>query len=353
MAPSIGIDFDNCLVETYSIFPFILLFEFYILKALKAPGVSKLTRQSLERAKNTFYNKIADNEVQTGGTMFRPAFLKFLPDKLKLRQQGKLNKLFIYSNNGYNKVIDTVDHILALVLQKQLAPYSTDKSVLITNEKDGMIHTLYPRINLDNPCRSSEERVENYRGKTLSGIQACLGQYIDAKDLWYIDDTFDHPVLKNELNSNYIKVEPYTVRLGNTKLTEFFIDTFPISVFSDVSPTGTVLVNSINNLLTGFRPTSRDGRDVIIKKFKAVLNKFSKDSIRAPGLWAKDKVDKDLNLINTRISGSMLQPTHVNTVVSNTIVEEYKTPIVGGRQRGILPVSSLSRKTRKLRKDLK
>jgi hypothetical protein len=349
MAPSIGIDFDNCLVETYSIFPFILLFEFFILKDLKAPGVSKLTRQSLERARITFYSKIADNEVQTGGTMFRPTFLKLLPEKLKLRQQGKLNKIFIYSNNGYNKIIDTVDHILALVLQKQA---TIDKSALITNEKDGMIHALYPRINLDNPCRSSEERIENYRGKSLVGIQACLGQQIDAKDLWYIDDTFDHPLLKNELGSNYIKVEPYTVRLGNTKLTEMFIDAFPISVFSDVSPTGTVLINSINSLLTGFRPTSRDGRDAIIKKFKSVLNKFSKDSIRAASIWAKDKVDKDLNLINTRISGAMLQPTHVNTVVSN-IVAEYKTPIVGGRQRGILPISSLSRKTRRLRKDLK
>ena len=349
MAPSIGIDFDNCLVETYSIFPFIVLFEFFILKAIMVPGVSKFTKQSLERARNTFYSKIADNEVQTGGTMFRPAFLKLLPEKLKLRQQGKLNKLFIYSNNGYNKIIDTVDHILALVLQKQS---SIDKSALITNEKDGMIHTLYPRINLDNPCRSSEERIENYRGKSLAGIQACLGQQIDVKDLWYIDDTFDHPVLKNELNYNYVKVEPYTVRLGNTKLTEFFIDSFPITIFSDLSPTGTILINSINGLLTGFRPTSRDGRDALIKKFKSVLNKFSKDSIRAPALWAKDKVDKDLNLINIRLSGSMLQPTHVNTTVSNA-VEEYKTPIVGGRQRGILPISSLFRKTRRLRKDLK
>ena len=37
----LGFDFDNCLVEDYSLVPFILLFEILIPRALKQPGHSK------------------------------------------------------------------------------------------------------------------------------------------------------------------------------------------------------------------------------------------------------------------------------------------------------------------------
>jgi hypothetical protein len=360
MSPSIGFDFDECLVQAYTIVPFVLLFEVLLPRAMKVPGYSKSARFYIDKARSVFYQKIADNEVKTKGTLFRPSLLKLMPKLLKLRQERKIHKLFIYSNNGINELLNVVDHILALTLKK--APYLVSDGELI-KEADGM-HVLVPRIHIDNPCRVAREikGADGFREKTLLGIQQCLGENISEKELWFIDDTEYHKDLMAHLKDNYVVVESYSVHVSNKVLAEMFIDSFPLEFFLPGSAVSAVLLPEINRLMPGFRPTAKETKTSLVEKFGKVLNKFSEPGAgRAMGVWKEDHVTSDLKKIETKLSAAIHQdepvvsnyPTIYSAPVGGANAQAYSAPKGGARHRGPLPVSSRKRKTRKLRTDRK
>jgi hypothetical protein len=358
MSPSIGFDFDECLVQAYTIVPFVLLFEVLLPRAMKAPGYSKNAKFYINKARSVFYQKVADNEVKTKGTLFRPSLLKLMPKLIKLRQEGKIHKLFIYSNNGINELLNAVDHILALTLKK--APYSVNDGELI-KEADGL-HVMVPRIHIDNPCRVSTELkgADGFREKTLSGIQQCIGENISEKDLWFLDDTEYHKDLMDHLKEKYIVVESYSVYLSNKALADMFIDSFPLEFFLPGSPIASALIPEINRLMPGFRPTSKETKASLIEKFGKVLNKFSEPGAgRVMAVWKEDHVNSDLKKIETKLSNAIHQetpvisnyPTVYSPPVGGANAKACSAPLGGALHRGILPPSSLRRKTRKLRKD--
>jgi hypothetical protein len=358
MSPSIGFDFDECLVQAYTMVPFVLLFEILLPRALKVSGVSRDIKFYVEKARSVFYQKVADNEVKTKGTLFRPSLLKIMPKLLKLRQEGKIHKLFIYSNNGINELINVVDHILALTLKK--SPYSVNDGELL-KEADGF-HVLGPRIHIDNPCRVSIEPkgADGFREKTLSGIQGCLGENISEKDVWFLDDTEYHRDLMERLKDNYVVVESYSVHLSNKVLADMFIDSFPLEFLLPGSPFAIILIAEINRIMPGFRPGTKETKQSLIEKFGKVLNKFSEPGAgRAMGVWKEDHVNSDLQKIERKLSGAINQgsavisnyPSTYRTPIGGACAKAYSAPTGGARHRGILPVSSLKRKTRKLRKE--
>jgi hypothetical protein len=359
MAPTVGFDFDECLVQAYTLVPFVLLFEILFPRAVKIPGKSSNVSFFIQKGRTVFYNKIAENEVKTKGTLFRPSLLKLLPKLIKLRQESKIGKLFIYSNNGIIELINAVDSILALTLQKQ--PYNVNQGELI-KEADGL-HVLAPRIHIDNPCRISIETkgTDGFREKSLSGIQACLGENISENDLWFLDDTEYHRNLMERIKSNYIVVESYSVHLSNKVLAEMFIDSFPIEFFLPGSPISIILLQEINRIMPGFRPGAKETKKSLSEKFTKVLNKFSEPGAgRAMNIWKEDHVNSDLQKIEKRLSNVINQQAPVvsnyPTVYSAPIggaSSPYSSPLRGLRQRGPLPVSSRTRKTRKLRADRK
>jgi len=338
MAPTIGFDFDKCLAEAYTFVPFVLLLEILLPKALKLPGTSKQAILYIEKSKEVFYKKVALNEVKTKGTMFRPSTLKLLPKLIKLRQQGQINKLFIYSNNGINELINAVDHILGLVLQE--VPYNVKADELI-NEND-RLHVLTPRIHMNNSCRASEPVEGEFREKSIGGIQACLGESILESELWYLDDTQYHKKLMDEIKDHYIVVEPYSINVSNKKLAELFIQSFPLDAFTPGSPTSSILINEINRIMPGFRPSSKETQVSLFEKFTKVLNKFSPEgSGRMLSNWKEDHVNSDLLKIEKSLHGAIEKP--------KTVFQTYSSPIGGVRHRKDLPVFSRSNKTRKLR----
>jgi len=345
MAPIIGIDFDKCLAEAYTILPFVLLFEVLIPNSLK----ENMTYKSyFEKARSIFYKNIAQNEITTKGTIFRPSFLKLLPQLIKLRQRGHVNKMFIYSNNRVNELLNAVDHILALVLQE--APYNVRPDELI-KEEDGRLHVLTPRIHRDNICRSSEPLEVHFREKTRGGIESCLGEPILDSDLWFIDDTRDHQKLMNEIGSQYVVVEPYTVILSNKVLTKLFIESFSIESFSPDTPIGIILLTAINhpNLMPGFRPTAKESYTSLSEKFLKVLRKFSPNgSGYIKPVWKEDHINKDLQYMEKSLSSVLLSEKK-----TQQSIQQYKTPIGGGVHLGRYPVASRLKRTRKLRKDRK
>jgi hypothetical protein len=301
MSVNIGIDFDRCLTEAHTLVPFVLILEILLEKELLSP-ISKTAKVLLLKSRDTFYSKLADNEIATKGLIFRPSLLKLMPTLIHLRQQNKINKIFIYSNNTIEQLIHVCDYIMALVLQK--APYSVNKDALI--QEGNRIHTLTPRIHMDNLCRSSEVMEGDFKEKTFEGIRACLGENISESDLWFIDDTLHHTRLVSELKERYIHVEQYTVKISNKRLAELFIESFSIDAFTPGNSTSEILLRMINRVLPGFRPSGKEQRTTLIEKFSTLLNKFTPSGGgRLISKWKDDHVQSDFLKIE-RALGTVL-----------------------------------------------
>jgi hypothetical protein len=338
MTPIIGFDFDQCLVEAYTLVPFVLFFETLLPKALKSPTIKPELKLYLEKFKKIFYERIAENEVKMKGYIFRPGMLKILPKLIKQRQEGQIRRMFIYSNNGILDLLNAVDHILALVLKK--APYSVTENELIM-EQDGL-HVLTPRIHIDNPCRVSVETKDagGFSEKTLAGIQNCLGENINPSDLVFVDDSREHIHLMETLQSNYILVEPYKIHLPNEKLAEFFLESFPVEAFTPGNKISSIVLTELNRILPGFRPTGQESKSSLVDKLKKVLRVFSpRGSGRLAGQWKEDHNNSDYKVLEKLLKQS------TPSITEYEVPTVYKTP-VGGRP---IKPNSLFNKNRKLR----
>ena len=148
----IGFDFDKCLAETYTLMPIIDFLEAILPAAYET--ADEAIKEALISQKNKFYEILASNEVVTSGTIIRPSFLKVLPDLLKRRNSGDIDRLFIYSNNESQHLVDAVDHILALALERLSVP----RDHMVT-EEDGSLHTFTPRICKNAGCRDRKSVV--------------------------------------------------------------------------------------------------------------------------------------------------------------------------------------------------
>jgi hypothetical protein len=343
MAPTIGFDFDLCLAEAWTLVPFILILETLLEKELAVPDISKSSRFLLTKGREIFYNKIAENEVKTGGTIFRPSMLRLLPALIKLRQQGKIEHLFIYSNNKMRQLIDVCDHILALILQK--APFNVKKNALISG-KNSRIHTLTPRIHIDHPCRNYETLEGKFKEKKFKAIRTCLQGNIRKSDLWFIDDTEHHTELINDLQKRYITVEPYEIKIPNKKLAEMFIESFTIQSFAPNSSTSAIFLKIINIVLPGFIPTGKEPRSELIQKLTETLDNTRPEGSGnlVPG-WDLDHSNADFIKIETSLKPILLPQS---SPISN-ILNSYKAP-VGGKPISRRNRNRILRTRRKSRK---
>jgi len=341
MIPSVGFDFDSCIANAYSITPFVIILERLVPSILSKQPSLKNEMVFLQKSRLIFYQKLAENEIATKGTILRPSILRLLPKLLELKQQGNLRQLFIYSNNSSAEIIHVVDHIMALVLNK--APYNVPDQQLV-KDTDGFLHTLSPRFHLDAPCRSVEVKDSTgFREKSLDGINACLGESIAPTDLWYLDDTRYHAKLMNQIKENYLVVEPYNVQLSNKRIAEIFIESYPADAFKPNTRIGNVLLTEINRLMPGFRPTGFETRERLMEKLVKVLNAFSPDSGgKVFSRWKEDHVNKDYKLLEQGLNGAM-NPMKANTINDMNKPLTYKNPIGGS-------LTKKGRKTRRIRK---
>jgi len=274
-----------------------MLFEVHLRRELEIPTVTSETKTHIEDCINNFYERIALNEIRTGGTIFRPSFLKLLPKLLKLRQRGKISNLFIYSNNGLYEAINTADRILAIVIQKQ--PYNVMKEELI-KEKDNIIHVLSPRIFLDAACRIKHEPVHgsHFREKSLNGIRECVN---DVDKLWFLDDTRHHTILLNELKERYVVVKPYNINIQNKTLADFFVKSFSIDAIRPDSEISSILLSGIEKTMPGFIVGTGDSDKEVYSKFIHALNKFSPSAKNSPIIWTKEQTHSDYIYLKTSL----------------------------------------------------
>lgn len=341
MAPVIGFDFDECLAQAYSLVPFVLLLDRLLPRALKSPSVSSVTRGILEKSANAFYLRIALNEVETKGTFFRPSFLTLLPRLLALRQQGLVEHLFLYSNNGISNLLEILDHILALTLIQK--PYSVPQDRLLKSP-NGKLHCLSPRASLDDPCRAVEPKDPNgFREKSVSGISSCIGSAVNVDELYYFDDTRMHTGLMNAIQNRYIVVKKYEVRMANKKLAEMFIETFPSSAFYAGSKEANVLLTQLQVLLPAFRPNGRESVKTLTDKLTKELSKFSPlAGGRVARNWNAAEIAADEQVLNVGIGAVFSYGQVTNENQSGSI---FRVPIGGSRE------SKTRRRRRKTRRN--
>ena len=297
--PIIGFDFDECLAQGSSITLFSLFLEGNI-----------SDNQELKKYKDAFYALLANNEIITKGTIFRPSLLKLMPKLLKLRQEGHIERLFIYSNNRINELLKSADHILALVLQND--PYNVNTDALI--EENGRLQVLSPRITHDDSCRGVEPLNQGNREKTFNGIKSCLGMSLVEKDLWFLDDTKHHISLMDSIGDQYINVKPYEVKLNNKKLIDLFFEAFPLNLFTSNTTFLTEFqkVFAINNL----------NIETLPRDFEETLNKLLPDSKRVIKGWNTQEVNKDIEFLEKSLEGAITvsKPTRNYTPLSNTTI---------------------------------
>ena len=247
----IGFDFDGCITESYSIMPVIFFLEVILKEEIKntVEPLPILVKNALTFHINNFYNNIAENELITGGTIFRPSILKILPELLKQRFEKKIDTLFIYSNNQDLKLINIIDHILALIFTKLTPP--VPEIHLIKEVETGYLHTLAPRIHKLAPCRSSEKLIGfSYKEKTFNGIQTCLRKSMNESELLFLDDTRDHTDLVNKLGlgKQYIQTSKYEIKMKNSKIAEILFKSFPKEYFISNNLMGSIFLKAYSKL---------------------------------------------------------------------------------------------------------
>lgn len=368
MAPIIGFDFDDCLTNAYSILPIILFLETLLIKELRAPGVSKDTRLNALFARSRFYDALAENEVRSKGTIIRPSFLNIFPQLMKLRREGRIQGLFIYSNNMNESLIEVVDHILALTLVKLGVP----ESHLIPEPYGSVtrIHALSPRFFRNSPCRSGEALRGDFKEKTLSGIISCLGTSVPESDVWFLDDTVDHKSLMSSIKSNYIDVKKYEISLKNFKIAEMLSTSFPKDAFNPSTEMGRVFMAAYSVLERHFIITP-PGEKYLVKAnprfnpkgmedakkrtelLQVSLNAMSPHSRYGEKLWPLVERTTDTSYLLKKLD-PILNPGAAQVVhrsdpdLATATASAYRQPLVGGDQESLKPLTSRSRRNRRL-----
>jgi len=315
MAPVLGFDFDECLAHVYTILPFALLLERLLPRSFNDAEVSPQTKAILQKGRDSFYELVALNEVQTKGTLFRPAMLKVLPRLLQLRQQGKIERLFIYSNNEFDIILNMVDHILALTLLKE--PYKVSMDTLV--KENNTLHVLTPRIHLDGSCRASETKDKNhFREKSFEGIKECLGLGLSENDLWFLDDKRYHTNLMNHIKNHYVVVKPYNVKVSNKVLSEILIKAFPLEAFIPGTNESKVFLTQLQILLPNFYPSGRETQKTLLEKLTKEIRVFSPlGSGYLIKNWKEADISADVRYIETSLRG-LTDPVEI-VEPSNTV----------------------------------
>jgi hypothetical protein len=344
---SIGFDMDQCLVEAFNLVPFILFFE------INLKGIDQKNQILIKKSRDIFYELVASSEASSPH-IFRPSLLKLFPSLIKLKREGKIKHMFIYSNNGYLQILNAIDHILALILKK--SPYSVNEADL-NKEEDGRLHVLTPRIYIDSPCRvDTEPKIVNFREKSLLGIQTCLNDQVQANELWFVDDSLQHLDLKNKLGSQYINVEAYKIHVSNKTLVEFFIRALPKEVFIKGTTLYSTIIPIINKIFIFdqplFYPTGKESLERLIQTFHEVMSKnmvFKPETTSRK--WTTKKIETDYNVVKKLIGlNPVVAPSATQKIIQrqtyNNRTPFEERPFYGGSE---LPVSSRSSNRGKLR----
>jgi len=342
---NIGFDFDDCIVQCYSIMPVILFLEVLLEEEIQilAEPLPPVMIKTVARFKEKFYENLAENEIKTGGTIIRPSILKILPELLKKRYEKEIEKLFIYSNNQDINLINIIDHVMALALTK--LPNPVPELYLIKESKNGHLQTFVPRVHKMAPCRSSEKLIGfSYKEKTFNGIQTCLRKPISESELFYLDDTLDHTDLINKLKlgKGYIQTSRYNIKIKNSKIAEIFIKSFSKDFFNINNILGSIFLRAFSRMEDifiknnprsfKFNPLGTESEKKLIELLTKSLSHISpKVNNRSKDKMGEKDVIADVKNIRTALNLNNLQSSYmVSTPAVLNTAAAYGQTLQGG-----------------------
>lgn len=169
--------------------------EFYAFKPVKAiPTPSEDLKWDLDISYSSFVKRVANLETsQTPLGIFRPGIFNLFKNLNRLKAEGKINGVIMYTNNGSLSLVNFVKDVINYVCK--------------SNAFDGVFYYHH------------ELRIKGPNGKPqpqktwneLKGLLKSIGapDTIKSNQVMFFDDQ-DHYSLIKILGANYIKVDSYS-----------------------------------------------------------------------------------------------------------------------------------------------
>jgi hypothetical protein len=203
-------DLDETLAEMYPMYYFIASLRMMVDEdrshLLYIPADF---HQTLDKAYRFFVHHVLQAEKRPSPLgLLRPGILEVMKALQRLREEGVIKGVMIYSNNSNPRLLEFIaDVIHEHVKSNQL---------------------IKKCVHLYHPYRR-EERSQHPRGyhKTWEGVKNSLIQGAQAssnvsiQDVYFFDD-LEHEDLQRALGNHYIKVPPYTKHASFTELAHLY-----------------------------------------------------------------------------------------------------------------------------------
>ena len=199
-------DMDETLAELYSVYYFIasLRLQQTISEYNRGLFLNKKFHNSLIKAYDLFLAKVLEEETSSKPLgILRPGILGVMKELDKLRKQGLIHHVVIYSNNGHLGSLEFIRDLIHLHL--------------------GNNKLVGDCIHLDHPMRKAE-RVGRSSNKTWDVLRAiimegpCGGpRNLEVNRVFFFDDLL-HGDLKKNLGDNYFRVPAYDFKASVDRL---------------------------------------------------------------------------------------------------------------------------------------
>ena len=219
--------------------------EFY--RTLPAASPSEDLKWELDISYSSFVKRIADAETSSNPLgIFRPRIFDMLKAVAKLKAQGKITGVIMYTNNSSLSLVNLVRDVVHYIVKAPLF--------------DGIFHYTHPIRPVQ---QLTGKPSPNKSWAELSLILKAAGapETVQPENVMFFDDQIHHDLL-TRLGANYVKVFEYTYNpplstvadlyyssLKNSNLTQGSKNAF----VSHLGPCHNPAVNSVNSHLSAMR----------------------------------------------------------------------------------------------------
>jgi hypothetical protein len=229
-------DLDETLAEVYSLFYFLMCLKLKKLVPKEILDDNITIFNMLERAYYDFVNKVSEVEKSDRPLgILRPGILEVMKELEELRENKKVKKVIIYSNNGHLENLEFIkDVIIRSIAPSNNEILSMNFNNFISNNiliKD-LIHWGHPGRNSEIPLyfNGIDKKIKKMgvAKKTWAVLQKIITKDgtenpdFTPDNVFFFDDIYPEHSIKAELGPNYYRVPRYAFKASSERLGEIF-----------------------------------------------------------------------------------------------------------------------------------
>lgn len=252
-------DMDETLAELYSVYYFIAslrLKETCITDMNICKNLSISLLKGLDKSYDTFVNKVLKEESSHNKLgILRPGILDVMKKLSDMQEQGIIENVVIYSNNG---------HLESLEFIRDLIHKYIDNNELIKE----CIHWNHPMRNdeiLGKP--GSANKTWNVLRNILTRGNCKASNSLLPNDIYFFDD-LDHIDLMENLEGNYYQVPGYSFKASFSRLANIFRESIKEISKNDIDILKGILMQIFGDRNTDFNRIDTDNIDIILTLFR-------------------------------------------------------------------------------------